>query len=197
MTPLLLLDVDGVLNALPEGPQDLLCWPEWESGWARSQDGRWHITFAPPLMRQLRAWHESGQVEIQWLTTWGHDANDELRELLQLPELVVAGTYQDVEGGVPETHHVTAAAHADVAPAAPDPLSGRWWKYDVVQRVLRENPGRTVVWIDDELHTENRFTRWAAEQPHLTAVGPNPRSGLAADDLASIAEAAHASSEQG
>ena len=182
MTPLVLLDVDGVLNALPDSPNDLMVWSDWESGWAQAEGSRFHITFAPEVIRQLREWHESDAVEIQWLTTWGHDANDELRRLLGLPELVVAGTYD-----APTPTATGAASHAEVAPAAPDPLSGRWWKYDVVQRVLREHPGRTVVWIDDELHEDNRFSRWVASQPDVVAVGPNPRCGLTAADLSRIA----------
>ena len=188
MTPLLLLDVDGVLNALPDSPDDLEVWPEWESGWARADGSRYHITFSPAVIAQLLAWHESGQVEVQWLTTWGHDANDELRRLLGMPELVVAGTYD-----APTPTATGAASHAEVAPAAPDPLSGRWWKYDVVRRVLNDNPGRTVIWIDDELFEDNRFSRWAAAQPDVVAVGPNPRCGLTAADLSRITEHLEAS----
>lgn len=183
MIPLVLLDVDGVLNALPESGDDLLVWPEWESGWAETEGRRYHITFAPPVIRQLREWHESGAVEIQWLTTWGHSANDDLRLLLGLPELVVAGTY-DVQL---VQDSVATASHSDVAPAAPDPLSGRWWKYDVVKRVLREPPGRTVVWIDDELDKPSRFRRWADDAQRLVAIGPSPRCGLSAADLSVIA----------
>ena len=56
----------------------------------------------------------------------------------------------------------------------------------MVQRVLVEHPGRTVVWIDDELHGENRFSRWAAGQSQVVPIGPNPRCGLTADDLSIV-----------
>lgn len=183
MRPLLLLDVDGVLNALPETPDDLLVWPEWSSGWARAGASRYPITFAPEVVARLHAWHESGDLELQWLTTWGHDANDELRELLGLPCLTVAGTYQDA--GAPTS--TAGASHAAVAPAAPDPLTGRWWKYDVVQRVLRENSGRTVLWVDDELRRPSSFREWAKDQGSIVPVGPDPRCGLTTEDLDVIA----------
>jgi hypothetical protein len=135
----------------------------------------------------LRDWHERGQVELRWLTTWGHDANDELRLLLGLPALAVAGTYQ--AAGVPSGETTTGAAHASIAPAAPDPLSGRWWKYDVVSRLLHREPGRRIVWVDDDLHRFNgAFARWAIAQPSITAVAPDPRCGLSPEDLDAIAE---------
>lgn len=185
MTPLLLLDVDGVLNALPDSSDDLLVWPDWHSGWATADGSRWHITWSPTVVRQLRDWHESGAVELQWLTTWGHDANGELRELLGLPELAVAGTYDEPEA--PRTPTVSGAAHASVTPAAPDPLTGRWWKYDVVQRVLRHQPGRVIMWVDDELHRPTRFRTWAEAQERVVPVGPNPRCGLTESDLIHVA----------
>jgi hypothetical protein len=141
------------------------------------------ITWAPAVVERLRGWHEHGLVEIQWLTTWGDDANDELRQLLGLPRFAVAGTYTefDLEGA---TADIEADAHAAVALSAPDPLSGYWWKYDVVRRVLDEHPGRPVIWADDELHHEfGPFRRWAQEHPDLLPVGPDPLRGLVLDDL--------------
>ncbi len=179
MTPLVMLDVDGVLNALG----DLDCWPDEQNGFARAEGNLYPITFSRLVVARLRNWHESGAAEVQWLTTWGHDANAGLRELLGMPELVVAGTYDD-EG---VTAEVDVTSHAASAPSAPDPLSGRWWKYDVVQRVLREQPGRTVVWIDDELSNDSRFRRWGETQEHhLTCLGPDPMTGLSPTDLKTL-----------
>jgi hypothetical protein len=184
VTPLLLLDVDGVLNALWQGqPPD--AWPEWSRGSATADGRRWPITWAPAVVDRLRGWHADGVVELQWLTTWGHDANGELRELLGLPELVVAGTYQDADQDAGMAEDLDA--HAAVAPAAPDPLSGQWWKYDVVRRLRDAQPGRSIVWVDDELHRPNRFTAWAADSAVL-AVGPHPGTGLTESDLAVIEE---------
>lgn len=195
MTPLLLLDVDGVLNALADDGEHQDAWSQWRAGYATADGSRWPITWAPAVIERLRGWHEDGLVQIQWLTTWGHDANDELRRLLGLPHLVVAGTHTefDLEGA---TADVETEAHAAVAPSAPDPLSGHWWKYDVVRRVLDEHPGRAVIWVDDELQPGSAFRRWADEQPLLHAVGPDPRVGLSRDDLRGIAWSLQPSSER-
>jgi hypothetical protein len=185
MTPLILLDVDGVLNALADDGENDLAWREWRHGSATADSTAWPIVWAPEVIGRLRAWHDSGRVEIQWLTTWGHEANNELRELLGLPELAVAGTYQDEDESGAGTD--AGSSHASVAPSAPDALSGRWWKYDVVRRLLAEQPDRELIWIDDELQPGSAFRRWADEQPLLHAVGPDPAVGLSSDDLRQIA----------
>ncbi len=179
--PLLLLDVDGVLNAL--GGSGLAAWPEWRTGRALADGTAWPIRWAPTVVERLRGWHEQGRVELQWLTTWGHQANLGLRGLLDLPELAVAGTYQDEGPYAGRTDHEDAAAHAAVAPAAPDELTGRWWKRDVVRRLVGEQPDRLLLWVDDELHDRpNRYVAWA-EQQGVVAVGPDPRTGLSPADL--------------
>jgi hypothetical protein len=183
--PLVLLDVDGVFNALGDDGEHVSVWPEWQTGWALADGTRWPITWAPAAVERLRSWHEDGLVEIEWLTTWGHDANGELRDLLGLPHLAVAGTYED-EGEAGAASFSGAGSHAAVAPAAPDPLSGRWWKYDVVRRVLAAQPDRLVVWIDDELHRPGPFRTWAEQQPHLRVIGPAPMIGLSETDLAGL-----------
>lgn len=186
MRPLLLLDVDGVLNALTDDGEHEDAWPQWCRGRAQADGTSWPILWAPDVVTHLRSWHDAGLVEMQWLTTWGHDANDQLRSLLGLPRLVVAGTYAefDLDGAMAD---VEADAHAAVAPSAPDALSGYWWKYDVVRRVLDQSPGRRVIWVDDELHHEaGAFRRWAEEHPEVLPVGPDPMRGLVADDLDTI-----------
>ena len=188
--PLLLLDVDGVLNALSDDG-DPQTWPEWRLGRATADGVAWPIRWAPAVVERLCAWHERGVVELQWLTTWGHDANLELRALLGMPALEVAGTYDDEPfAGTPD--HEGAAAHAAVAPSAPDELTGRWWKHDVVRRLLQQHPGRLVIWVDDELHRDNDFRRWAEEHSDVVPVGPDPATGLAPGDLDQIATAVDA-----
>ncbi len=184
--PLVLLDVDGVLNALGDDDQLTGAWPDWHQGWATADGTRWPSTWSPTVIARLASWHAEGRLELQWLTTWGHDANTELRDLLGLPWLDVAGTYQDEDAGAAAP--TAADSHAAAAPSAPDPLSGRWWKYDVVRRVLAQHPDRPVVWVDDELQPGTAFRCWADEQPGLHAVGPDPLLGLTAGDLASMVE---------
>jgi hypothetical protein len=183
--PILLLDVDGVLNALDDDPAS---WDDWHHGSATAEGSRWPITWSPSVVARLRGWHEQGRLQLRWLTTWGHDANRELRGLLGLPELAVAGTYRDA--GAPTGQLHAGDAHAEVAPAAPDPLTGRWWKYDVVARLVQQDPQQRLIWVDDDLdRAEGVFARWAADQPSVTAVAPDPRCGLTAADLEAIAAA--------
>jgi len=183
--PLLLLDVDGVLNALGRQPEDFRAWAEWRTGSARAAGTDWPITFAPEVTQRLGSLHEHGLVEVQWLTTWGHEANDSLRELLGLPELDVAGTYDDEPGEGQERPEDTDAL-AGSTPSAPDLLEGSWWKHDVVRKVMHREPGRRLVWVDDELTADSPFMAWTDAQAHLQALGPNPLSGLTPADLATI-----------
>ena len=183
--PLVLLDVDGVLNALDPEHGSEGGRTDWKHGSAMADGTRWPITWSPTAVQRLAAWHREGRIELQWLTTWGHDANAELRGLLDLPQLVVAGTYQDEDADGAATATETQS-HAAAAPSAPDPLSGHWWKYDVVRRVLNEQPDRQVIWVDDELQPGTAFRRWADDQPDLLAIGPDPAVGLREVDLAAM-----------
>lgn len=179
-TPLLLLDVDGVLNVVTRTPPDV--WPDWQLGSASADDVTWPIRFSPTVVAQLRGWHEQGRVELQWLTTWGYDANLGLRALLGLPELQVAGTHRDAGSA----SALGGASLAGVTPAAPDDLTGRWWKLDVVRRLRAEQPERLLLWVDDELRgRRNRFAEWAREAA-IVPVGPQPDTGLTREDLAAI-----------
>jgi hypothetical protein len=177
--PLILLDVDGVLNILS---RDASPWDAVRSGWAIAEGNRYRITWSPEVIDTIKRWLAEG-VEIQWLTTWGHDANNSLRHLLGLPELPVAGTYDQDPTGSPET---AGDSHASVAPAAPDPLTGQWWKYDVACRIVKEQPDRTLIWVDDELRRALRFRRWAEEHPRVHPVGPDCDVGLVPADLEAI-----------
>lgn len=183
--PLLLLDVDGVLNALGWPLPDV--WPQWRAGTA-SADGRdYPIAWAPEVVRRLVEWHEAGRVEVQWLTTWGHAANRSLRHLLGMPELVVTGTYQDAaepdDGANAGEPDEGADALAAVTPAARDELTGRWWKFDVVRRVVAEQPGRRIVWLDDDLAGQRDLRDWVQQAADCLPLAPLPITGLRPDDL--------------
>jgi hypothetical protein len=183
--PLLLLDVDGVLNALSDG--DARTWPTWRTGHAVADGTAWPIRWSPDAVARLRSWHESGHLELQWLTTWGHEANTGLRALLGLPEMVVAGTYEDAAAEAGSVEPAAADAHAGVAPSAPDRLSGHWWKHDVVRRLRHEHPARRLIWVDDELHAASPHRTWA-EGAGIVTIGPDPRHGISPGDLSVIAD---------
>ncbi len=180
--PLVLLDVDGVLNAVQAwGRSD--AWADWRTGRATADGRQFPITWSPSVVAAVRSWQELA--EVQWLTTWGHDANTSLRHLLELPELPVAGTYDDVDGpaGDPDAY---GPAHAAVAPAAPDRPSGRWWKFDVVRRIVRTGQQRRIAWLDDDLTGQDDVRAWMRAHTTSLLVAPDPRSGLTAAHLHAV-----------
>lgn len=177
----MLLDVDGVLNAVPtRGRSD--AWDDWAAGSAKADGRRFRITWSPTVVAAVSSWLEVA--EVQWLTTWGYDANRSLRHLLGMPELPVAGTY---DGGPAQVWLAPEAeTHADVAPAAPDPLTGRWWKFDVVRRIVRADPTRRLVWIDDDLSGQADIRAWMEQEADCLLVAPDLASGLTRPQLEQV-----------
>src|SRR5918911_5332204 len=125
--PILLLDVDGVLNA---ARVDL------PAGWTRGTFNGYVLTWDPTVTARLRTWHEAGRVEIQWLTTWTEDADRLLAEPMGLPRGL-------------RTH-----SRGRMAPTGYAGRLGRvtgWWKLEHAREVAEAEPGRRIVWIDDDL----------------------------------------------
>ena len=177
MRPLVLLDVDGVLNALAV---DHPAWDDWQRGSAKAMGREWPIQWSATVAARVRGWLQLA--DVQWLTTWGHYANDGLHALLGLPQLVVAG-YPGDEGAT----DATAASLAGVTAAARDELTGRWWKFDVVRRAVTAEPGRPLVWVDDDLAGQRDLQQWVRDAvPDCLLVTPGSRSGLTVDDLDAV-----------
>jgi len=184
--PLWLLDVDGVLNAVTRYPDEAV-WPRWRNGVAHTDGGRntWPIRWSPDVIDRLLGWRATGAVDVAWLTTWGEDANVDLAPLLGLPTLPVAGS---PPGRVARAGDAAGAvAHAEVAGAdAADPLTGRWWKFDVVRTLVRTDPRRPLVWTDDDLAFEPEVAAWMQEHTTSLLIAPTPRRGLGAAELDAI-----------
>jgi hypothetical protein len=186
--PLWLLDVDGVLNAVTPRP-DRSVWPDWEQGYATAEGRRWPITFSPSVARTITRLHRTGTVEVRWLTTWGDDANGDLRTLLDLPELKVAGRRQHTGVRGWQRFGGAATTHAEVAGAAArDELTGRWWKFDVVRAVLAAEPDRPLVWTDDDLASFAGARTWLHDHADALLVAPDPEVGLTSRQLRAIEE---------
>lgn len=189
--PLWLLDVDGVLNAVAIEP-DHGIWPRWQRGVARTDGGTrtWPITWAPAVVDQLTELFDGGRVEITWLTTWGHDANVELATLLSLPRLPVAGVPPSRTAPTAEISALAGtdvSTHAAVAGAdAADPLTGRWWKFAVVRRLVTGDPYRPIIWTDDDLAMEPEVMAWMRAHTTSLLIAPDPRRGLTAQHLQAI-----------
>jgi hypothetical protein len=79
-----LLDVDGVLNAVPGMTDD---WDDWQQGQATG----FRITWSPTVVSFIRRLAETPGVEVAWLSTWAELANKHLCSLLDLPQCLVAG----------------------------------------------------------------------------------------------------------
>ncbi len=157
--PILLLDVDGVLNAVRHDLPD---------GWQRGRFNGYVLSWNTTVVARLRALHEAGQVELQWLTTWTELADLLLAEPLGLPRGL-------------RTHH------RDVLPTgfggALRGLSG-WWKLAAAQAVVEAEPGRRIVWIDDDLTDQAEDTsEWLAANGHVLVVAPDYSTGLTHAEL--------------
>jgi len=161
--PVLLLDVDGVLNAIR------LDSPE---GWRRGTFDGFLLSWDPTVTARLRDLHESGRVELQWLTTWTTNADLLLAEPMGLPRGL-------------RTH-----APPDAAPTGfLGPLGGRsgWWKLAAARELAEAEPDRRIVWIDDELAEQpDDVVQWLGVHPNVLVVAPDFVTGLTHEHLDAI-----------
>jgi len=153
--PMLLLDVDGVLNA-----------PRFDlpAGWRRGIFMGYVLSWDPTVTARLRELHVSGRVEIRWLTTWAGNADRLLAEPMGLPRGLI--TY--AEEGVGPTGFGGS-------------VGGRtgWWKLSIAREVAASEPDRRIVWIDDDLAEQAAETgAWLAAHPHVLVVAPDLFVGL-------------------
>jgi hypothetical protein len=130
------------------------------------------LTWDPTVTRRLRELHESGRVEIQWLTTWAGNADRLLAEPMGLPRGL-------------KTH----ARENAVPTGFLGPLGGLsgWWKLDLAREVAEAEPDRRIVWIDDDLAEQAAETgEWLAANPHVLVVAPDLFAGLTHEQLDEI-----------
>ena len=158
--PILLLDVDGVLNAVR---LDL------PRGWRRGMFNGYVLSWDPSVVTRLRTLHDSGRVELQWLTTWTEMADSLLAEPMGLPRGL-------------RTHQ-----RDDVLPTGFGGefrgLSG-WWKLAAARAVAEAEPDRRIVWIDDDLAEQGEDTsEWLAANGQVLVVSPDFTRGLTHAEL--------------
>ncbi len=148
--PVLLLDVDGVVNA--HGPYADIYKkgrrrynPHWDcemsQGAAAAQGREWPIWWAAPLADRLLALHQRGLVEIRWCSTWNSDASA-IENLLGWPVLTLA--------------FPTVKVHRRDIPRL---------KRQAALDVLSQ--GRPLIWVDD---TEVPF-EWELSHAAMTVSG--------------------------
>lgn len=170
--PLLLCDVDGVLNVFGANQADI----QWSVGRADPDTGtarvggwgsggyKYTITWDPTIIDRLKQLHESGKIRFMWLTTWGHGANGDLRTLLGMDEMAVA------------YHPSNSDLHT---------RDDKWWKLRTVRWFVENNPDRKIIWCDDELARNTDATTFASGY-NVLCVGPPEYRGLTHDDLDKI-----------
>jgi hypothetical protein len=158
--PILLLDVDGVLNAA------LLDLPE---GWRRGTFNGFLLSWDPTVTARLRRLHDAGRVEIQWLTTWTAMADELLAEPMGLPRGLRAHAREGFE---------STGFAGQLRGAA------GWWKLDAARALASAEPGRRIVWIDDDLAEQAEDTsKWLAANGQVLVVAPDLFAGLTHEEL--------------
>ena len=158
--PILLLDVDGVLNAIR---RDL---PE---GWQRGTYDGYQLSWDPSVIARLRELHESGRVELQWLTTWTERADELLADPMGLPRGLRTHSR---DGETPTGFEGERRG-----------VSG-WWKLGAAQAVALDEPDRRIVWIDDDLAEPAEDTStWLAANDRVLVVAPDWEKGLTHAEL--------------
>ncbi len=177
LNPVLLLDVDGVINAVSPWPSRDE-WPQelWQQSVVEDLAGqRWPILSASPVVAYLRALDEAGAVEFRWHTTWQESARHRLAPALGLPDWPVADA--------PEYTHRLDSGYGGGRAA-----DGRWWKTAAAVRVV-EQEHRRLVWIDDDIRYEAVHDEDVARllrNPRVLALSPVTDTGIARADVHAI-----------
>jgi hypothetical protein len=165
MKPLWLLDIDGVVNAVPFILDDTPnTWPE--NSWIRkdvsNEFGTWPILAAKPVLDFITEIHESGLAEIRWHSSWQEDSLD-VGDALGLP-----------------TFHIQPCLEA-----MKNEKFG-WWKLHTVLRELADD--RTVLWTDDDINVEipGKTLDMLGSTVGFKVVVPASATGLTPNDLVDI-----------
>lgn len=154
--PLMLLDVDGVLNAFQYRPaetdQPADAYTDLHEYDVPTDFGRtYRFWTSPTLIAEIAALHATGTVDIAWLTTWENQANTHAARVLGLPTFPVAAT----RGGR---------------------FSDYYWKARAGLEAMQL--GRPVIWIDDTEVTPTEIDAYReSDVPHLL-IAPDPAVGL-------------------
>lgn len=160
--PVVLLDVDGVVNALNRKNDH--AWPDAKITLARPDFSfrEWPIYTSPRLGEALLAL----DVNIVWLTTWKYDANTAISPLVGLPTDLHVGDYD---------RRKFSEGFQD-------------WKMNFVYEFIPTFDG-PIVWIDDEAVPYYFFEELDSD-PDLASrfmiVEPNSYLGLTPDNIDAI-----------
>lgn len=154
MKPIWLLDIDGVLNAARPG-WDAPPYSAWVSDW---DNFRWRIRWSPACIKRIQLLWQSGNVDIQWCTTWCcRDDISKLEATWGLPRLPRAIRPLPSDTSTTIFAQKVAAANAVIASGIP------------------------LIWTDDDISPsliDSELNEW----DHLL-IAPRPSRGLRPHDL--------------
>jgi len=158
--PVLLLDVDGVINVSRPGWQDKDAAAQLSLAFCCIPfplPMRW----SPALLQGLAALHHDGLAEIRWCTTWCPHI-DLLYTIWALPPWPVSWTEHHVGGRVDSVKLASA------------------------RQVMAE--GRPLIWVDDEAIPSAKVLRSSGMTGDMLLIRPNGRTGLTPGHLRKITE---------
>lgn len=159
MKPVMLLDLDGVINAIGDLGPDLPL-KDWKRGTACSSPGNdWPIRWSPTTVAFLNDIHARGLVEIRWHTTWQIAAWN-VSDLVGLPRFDIAVA--------PENNWDQVA------------MKRRWWKLPAALRVEFEE-NRPLIWCDDDISWQlgPESQKALRANGRVLLVSPSQETGLA------------------
>ena len=191
LVPLLFCDVDGVVRPDPyirhsaAGKPDPSVWNDWTLTSALHDGDIIASWYSPTVTALLSNLHDTGAVDMRWLTSWGHHANTNLYSAIGMPKLDVVATKP---GDNPLPCFSCNPKHGIVNCSFHSPDSGRWWKWDAVKKIVAANPKRPIIWLDDDLaHGDDNSGRgavaWAAKNANCLLVAPKRHLGLTSRHL--------------
>lgn len=179
MRPVVLLDIDGVLNAIDEDPEGPRRAPYGEpEEWLTDLVPIAGVEYPVRVHRSVCEWlgRLREVADVRWLTTWSHGdrCNSVIAPLVGLPELPI----ECYERYRHRSKYV-------------DPASLCWWKLSAVQEAAEREPWRPIVWVDDDISLSPWAVQWVqhASRGRLApvhAVVPRSQLGLTMQDMDQI-----------
>ena len=162
--PLVLLDFDGVFNALGI-LMGMSSWDDGRNHHATMPSGTHGFSYSPTVAAFFT--DNSHRAEFLWLSTWVEET-PAYGEAMEMPAFGWIGI-DDLSD----------------EPSAP------WWKFTRIQELAEANQNRRILWIDDEIpaHPQDPISIWLQENNHqVEHIRPDDLHGLQQGELDRIAD---------
>ena len=172
LLPLVLLDIDGVINALPNSDGTIDDYAGYEFDVLPFRQRPVRFLYRKTVIAALNA--ASLDVEVRFHSMWGDAAQLDLAPEIGLRDFTVSDPNPTGQG-IPYDGF--------------DSLY--WWKVRVIRDEAALNPGRPMIWLDDnisaDLHHYLKRSPYRAPET-LSWIRPMPHRGLDSKDLANLAD---------